>query len=275
MNSSLADVGRVLMVGCGNMGGAMLGRWIDAGLSPDKLTVLTPSGRAVPDGVQMLREFRGGDGAGTVTFDTVILAMKPQQLAQVHASDLGLLSPKLLMSILAGVEIATLARLWPNATIVRAMPNLPVAIGKGVVGLHTSPAAAGVKAVTDALMAPLGLCEWIDDEGLFDVLTALAGSGPAFLFRFIDALGAAGVELGLSPDQASRLALATVTGSSLMADAAHEAPGELANKVASKGGSTREGLDVLDRDHALVKLLSRTIEAATQRNRQMAAAARG
>ncbi|MBB5716036.1 pyrroline-5-carboxylate reductase family protein [Sphingomonas aerophila] len=275
MNASLADVGRVLMVGCGNMGGAMLTRWIDAGLSPDKVTVLTPSGRAVPDGVQMVREFRGGSSTGTATFDTVILAMKPQQLAQVHARDLGLLAPKLLISILAGVEVGTLARLWPNATIVRAMPNLPVAIGKGVVGLHTVAASAEVRAVTDTLMTPLGLCEWIDDEGLFDVLTALAGSGPAFLFRFIDALGAAGIELGLSPDQASRLALATVAGSAIMASAAHEAPGELANKVASKGGSTGEGLDVLDRDHALVELLRRTLDAATRRNREMAAAARG
>ena len=274
MSGSLADVGRVLMVGCGNMGGAMLGRWIDAGLSPDRVTVLTPSGRAMPEGVRLIREFRL-KFAGASTFDTLLLAMKPQQLAQVHATELAALVPKRLISILAGVEVSTLARLWPNTTVVRAMPNLPVAIGKGVVGLHTRAESAEVRAITDALMAPLGLSEWIDNEGLFDVMTALAGSGPAFLFRFIDALGAAGASLGLSPDQANRLALATVEGSAIMAELASEAPGELANRVASKGGSTREGLDVLDRDNALVELLSRTLDAATRRNREMAAAARG
>ena len=274
MTASLADIGGVLMVGCGNMGGAMLGRWIDAGLSPDKVTVLTPSGRAMPNGVHAIRELHL-EAAGAASFDTVILAMKPQQLAQVHATEVSALTPKRLISILAGVEVATLAQLWPNTTVVRAMPNLPVAIGKGVVGLHTRAEDAQVKAVTDALMAPLGLCEWIDDESLLDVMTALAGSGPAFLFRFIDALGAAGARLGLSPDQANRLALVTVEGSAIMAALAREAPGELANKVASKGGSTREGLDVLDRDHALADLLSRTLDAATRRNREMAAAARG
>jgi pyrroline-5-carboxylate reductase len=123
-------------------------------------------------------------------------------------------------------------------------------------------------------MAPLGLVEWIADERLFDTVTALAGSGPAFLYRFVDALAQAGAATGLSPEQAARLALATVEGSARLAAVADANPARLADQVASPGGSTRKGLDVLDRDDALVRLLTETLEAARRRNAEMAAAAR-
>ena len=123
-------------------------------------------------------------------------------------------------------------------------------------------------------MVPLGLVEWIADERLFDLVTALAGSGPAFLYRFVDALAAAGAARGLPPEQAGRLALATVEGAARLAADAAVSPGVLADRVASPGGSTREGLDVLDRDQALVALLTGTLAAAARRNRDMAEAAR-
>jgi len=123
-------------------------------------------------------------------------------------------------------------------------------------------------------MAPLGLVEWIADEALFDVVTALAGSGPGFLYRYIDALAEAGAALGLPADQAARLAVATVEGSAMLAAAAAASPAELADRVASPGGSTRKGLDVLDRDEALKRLLRETLDASTRRNAEMAAAAR-
>ena len=123
-------------------------------------------------------------------------------------------------------------------------------------------------------MAPLGLVEWVD-EAQFDVATALAGSGPGFLYRWIDAMASAGAALGVPVEQAARLALATVEGSALLAAAADVSPAVLADRVASQRGSTREGLDVLDRDGALVKLLTETLAAAARRNAAMAAAARG
>jgi pyrroline-5-carboxylate reductase len=204
-------------------------------------------------------------------FDTILLACKPQQLATVAASLRGH-APRLLVSILAGVELATLTPLI-DAPIVRAMPNLPVAIGKGVLALHGARGTeAGVRAA--ALMAPLGLVEWIADERAFDLVTALAGGGPAFLYRFIDALAAAATGLGLPSDQAARLALATVEGSALLAAGADDRPGVLADRVASPGGSTRSGLDVLDHEGVLRKLLTETLAASTRRNGEMAAAAR-
>ena len=123
-------------------------------------------------------------------------------------------------------------------------------------------------------MAPLGLVEWIEDEGMLHLVAALAASGPAFLYRFIDALGIAGARLGLAPDQSARLALATVEGSALLAAQSGERPDVLADRVASKGGMTREGLNVLDAEEALIRLLTATLDAAARRSVEMGDAVR-
>lgn len=257
-----AAAGRLLLVGCGNMAGAMLRRWLAAGLDPAQVTAVSPSKRAMPAGVRVV------PAVPDEQFDTIMLGLKPQQLGTVRGA-LRHHAPRLLLSILAGVEVATLDGLTRAGAVVRAMPNLPVAIGKGIVALHGAHDPA-----VDALMAPLGLVEWIADEALFDVVTALAGSGPGFLYRYIDAMAAAGAALGLPADQAARLALATVEGSALLAASADVGPAVLAERVASPRGSTREGLDVLDRDDALVRLLTATLRAAAARNAAMAAEVR-
>ena len=259
----------LLMLGCGNMGGAMLRRWIDAGADPALVTVVTRTGTGVPPGVRSLIAV-----PMDATPAIVVLAVKPQQIDTLAPMLIGLETP-LLVSILAGVEASVLATRFPAGAIVRAMPNLPVAIGKGVTALHTASDDPTVRAAASALAAPLGLVEWIDDEAQFDAVTALAGCGPGFTFRFIDALAAAGVALGLKDDQARRLAVATVAGSGAMSAGADVAPSVLADRVASPGGSTREGLNVLDADGALVDLLTRTLAAAARRNAEMAASARG
>jgi len=261
--------GPLWMVGCGNMGGAMLRRWLAAGLDPRRVTAITRSGRGVPACVRALAAAPPDE-----TPAILVLAIKPQQLATV-APALAHLHPALLVSILAGVEETTLAASIPAGAIVRAMPNLPVAIGQGVVALHSATADPAAREAVAALMAPLGLVEWIADAAQFDAVTALAGSGPGFVFRFADALASAGAAVGLSPDQAGRLALATLAGAAAMAAVADEAPAVLADRVASPGGSTRKGLDVLDADAALVTLLTRTLAAAVRRNAEMAAEARG
>ena len=259
----------LLMIGCGNMGGAMLRRWIAAGADPALVTVVTRRGADVPPGVRSLTAVPV-DAAPA----TVVLAVKPQQIDTV-APMLGAVETSLLVSILAGVEASALATRFRAGAIVRAMPNLPVAIGKGVTALHTASDDPTVRAAAGALAAPLGLVEWIDDEAQFDAVTALAGCGPGFTFRFIDALAAAGVALGLEENQARRLAVATVDGSGAMAASSDAIPAVLADRVASPGGSTREGLNVLDADGALVALLTRTLAAAARRNAEMAAVARG
>ena len=125
-----------------------------------------------------------------------------------------------------------------------------------------------------ALMAPLGLVEWTADEAMFGAVGTLEGCGPAFLFRFIDALAKAGEALGIPADQAARLALATIDGAASMASGSDATPAILADRVASPGGSTRQGLNVLDRDDALIRLMTETLQAAERRGREMAAAAK-
>lgn len=258
------------LVGCGNMGGAMLRGWIAAGLPPSAVTVIDPGAAALPEGITLLASPPAGGRP-----DVIVLAVKPQLLDAV-APSLASVRPAMLLSILAGVEESTLAAKVPADSVVRAMPNLPVAIGKGVTALHGASATDQARRTAESLVQPLGAIEWIDDEAQFDAVTALSGCGPGFVFRFIDALANAGAALGLPRDQAARLALATVEGAALMAAGSAETPAVLADRVASPGGSTREGLNVLDRDGgALNALLLDTLISSRDRNAELANAARG
>jgi pyrroline-5-carboxylate reductase len=262
---------RILIVGCGNMGGAMLTGWLAAGLEPARFTVVDPVLAQAPAGVELLRELPQG------RFDAMLLGVKPQLLDEVAPRLEGLAGPDtLVLSILAGVELASLSRRFPNAKgLVRIMPNLAAAIGKSPVALVGSGLDEPARASVSGLMAPLGSPEWLSDESQFDLVTALAGSGPAFVYRFIDALAAGAAALGLDPGQAQRLALATVEGAAALATRAEVSPGELARRVASPGGTTEAGLAVLDGDAALARLVEATLGAAARRGAEMAAAARG
>lgn len=259
----------LFLVGCGNMAGQMLTRWLACGLDPARVTVLRPSGKAVADGVRVVTHYPAALSGGT----TVLLGMKPYQLGDVAASLAPLCGADTrILSILAGTPLADLRAAFPAAAeIVRAMPNLPVGIGEGVTALHADAAVpAAARQAVQAFIAPLGLAEWIADEGQFNEVTALSGCGPAFLFRFIDAFARAGEALGLPADQAARMALATVRGSASMAAMASESPAVLADRVASPGGMTRQGLNILDADDRLLKLLTDTLVAARDRGEAMA-----
>jgi pyrroline-5-carboxylate reductase len=262
--------GRLLLVGCGTMAGAMLDRWLVCGLAPEQVTAVSPSGRPMPGGVTVLRAVPADAGS----YDLVMLGLKPQQLGSLAKTPLAGARPPLLVSILAGVEEATLAALTGAGAVVRAMPNLPVAIGRGVTALASAGAGPDDRRRVAALMAPLGVVEWIEDEGLFDAVTALSGCGPAFVYRFVDALAGGGAALGLPPEQAVRLAIATADGAAGLAAASDATPEVLADRVASPGGSTRAGLDVLDREGALAALLRDTLAASARRNAALAALAR-
>jgi len=261
--------GHLFLVGCGNMAGQMLARWLDCGLDPARVTVLRPSGKPVADGVRVVTGYPVALPADT----TVLLGMKPYQIADVAASLAPLCGEDTdIVSILAGTPLAGLRAYFPAPrALIRAMPNLPVGIGQGVTALYTD-AAAPVQAreAATSLISPLGLVEWIADEARFNEITALSGCGPAFLFRFIDALARAGEALGLPADQAARMALATVEGAASMAARASDSPGALADRVASPGGMTRQGLNVLDADDRLLKLLTDTLSAARDRGEEMA-----
>lgn len=261
---------KILIVGCGNMGGAMLAGWLAGGIAADTFTVVDPLLAEAPAGVELLRELPDG------RFDAILLGVKPQLLGDV-APQLAALAGggATLLSILAGVELASLAARFPSAKgQVRIMPNLAAAIGKSPVALFAQGLDdAGKQAVT-TLMQPLGQPEWLAAEAQFDLVTALAGSGPAFVYRFIDALAQGAAALGLERDQADRLALATVEGAAALAAASPHGPGELARRVASPGGTTEAGLKVLDAEAAILKLAEATLKAAADRSAEMAAAAR-
>ena len=260
----------ILILGCGNMGGAMLTGWLLADL-PATFTVVDPAVTEVPAAARLLRE------VPAERFDVVLLGVKPQALASAAPALAAVMtSETILLSILAGAELATLAAHFPvSGGIVRVMPNLAAAIGQSPIGLYADNLAIPAQAVITALLAPLGTPEWLAREDMLDAVTALAGSGPAFVYRFIEALAAGGAALGLDPAQAQRLALATVAGAAALAAEAGVAPAELARRVTSAGGTTAAGLAVLDHDAALIRLVADTLGAARDRGAELAAAARG
>lgn len=263
----------IWLVGCGNMAGAMLAGWLRAGVPPGRFTVIRPSGRVPAPGIRTLTALPS-DGEVPAF---VVLGVKPRKLDDVAPGLAPLLAREtVLVSILAGVEVASLrARFAGPAAIVRAMPNLPVSLGRGATGLFADGADAATRDEITQLMDPLGLTLWVDDEDALDAVSVLGGSGPAFVYRFIDALAKAGEAIGLSEGPARQLALATVEGAARLASAADEAPARLADRVASPGGSTRRGLDVLDADDALARLVETTLAASRARVAEMAAEARG
>ena len=262
---------RILQFGCGNMGGAMLAGWLAGGVPASDFTVVDPYLETAPEGVRLLRGAPSGEAAA----DVVLIGFKPQQFAETIATVAPHVGPEtLLLSILAGVDLETLRTAFPAAgAVVRVMPNLSVALGKSPIALF-GDAAGEAKALTDRLMAPLGQGEWLASEDQMDLVTALAGSGPAFVYRFIDALAQGATELGLPREQADRLALAMVEGAALLAAQLPHAPGELARRVASPGGTTQKGIDVLDADARLVHLMTDTLRAARDRSAEMTREAR-
>ncbi|MCJ7420457.1 pyrroline-5-carboxylate reductase family protein [Sphingomicrobium astaxanthinifaciens] len=256
-------------VGCGNMGGAMVAGWVRAGRDLSALTAISPSGREVP-GVKVATE--PPDAAP----EWVWLGHKPYQVEDVASS----LAPKVegavILSILGGVECASLRRLFPGArAIVRLMPNLPVSHGEGVTGLYSDDADETLRAEISDVIADLGLAPWGEQEDDITAISTVAGSGPAYVARFITALAKQAEALGLDAATAQAIALQTVAGTGLMARSTGEGMRGLAVRVASPGGSTQAGLDVLDAAGGVEELIARTVAAARRRTEEMAAEARG
>jgi pyrroline-5-carboxylate reductase len=263
--------GPLWLAGCGNMGGAMLAGWLAQGVDPAHVSVIRPSGAPAGAGVRVTTSWPEDEVPAIV-----LLAMKPYQLDQVAPALAPILDREtILISILAGVELASLRARFPGPrTIVRAMPNLPVRIGKGAVLLFSDSEDIAARALVTGLMAVLGHAEWLQDEDAFQLGGVLTGAGPAFLFRYIQAFAAAAERLGLPFDQANRLALRMIEGAAALAGASDDDPETLARKVASPGGTTEAGLRIIDEDRALFDLVERVLAAARGRSLEMAAEAR-
>lgn len=256
-----------LIFGCGNMGGAILRGWIAAGIDPARFTVVDPFAPNLPDGVQYFSD------AAQVTeqFGAVLLSIKPQMLSQLSAAIAPLIAPDaLLLSILAGAKCAAISAAFPQARVVRLMPNLAAQIGKSPLGLWSYDLSDTQQQALSRMLSPLGTPFWLDGEAQMDAFTALAGSGPAFIYRFLDTLAAAGTQLGLDAEQTTQMTLAMAEGAVQLATQSGENPRDLAARVASAGGSTAAGLAVLDAGEALLHLTQSTLDAATRRNGELA-----
>ena len=260
---------QLLIIGCGNMGGAMLAGWLAAGLEPARFAVLDPALESAPDGVALFRSPDEVPG----THDAVLLGFKPQQLGVLAPGLQGLTGEGVAVHyLLAGLTLDQLKAAFPNAAAyLRVMPNLAARLRKSPVLLAQSGLDEAGREAAFSFYDHLGTAVWLADESRFDLLTALAGSGPGFVYRFIDALAVAAERLGAERAQAISLAKAMVDGASSLAAGAKATPGELADQVASPGGMTREGLDILDEDEALIALLTATLDATAKRGAELSA----
>lgn len=261
----------LLLVGCGKMGGAMLVGWLGRGLPATNLLVVDPEAHP-PPGVEVITP----EAAATrdPAPDICILAVKPQMIAGV----LPLYRPlvrrgTVFLSVAAGTTLAGLsAILGPEAGIVRAMPNTPSAIGKGMTVLCANdrvPPTA--RQACESLMSAVGTVARVDDEALMDAVTAVSGSGPAYVFALAETLAEAGVRAGLPADLAAALARQTVIGAGALLEAMPEDPATLRRNVTSPGGTTAAALEhLLDPNQGLTPLMDRAVTAAARRSRELA-----
>jgi pyrroline-5-carboxylate reductase len=260
---------KLLLVGCGKMGGAMLEGWLARGLSPSDVIVAEPAEALRP------RQCRSVASTAEVTEapEIVVLAVKPQSMDGV-LPDLKRFAGKgaVFLSIAAGKTIRYFAgHLGTGAKIVRAMPNTPAAVRQGITVATPS------KGVTEAekkschqLLEAVGQVLWVDDEALIDPVTALSGSGPAYVFLLVEAMAAAGAKLGLTPEMAMQLARATVAGSGELLRQSGEPAAQLRVNVTSPGGTTAAALGVLMAEDGIQPVFDRALAAATRRSKELA-----
>ena len=253
------------------MGGAMLTGWLAQGLDPTRVAVIEPqpSPEISALATKGIRLNPSAKDIGKV--DTLVVAVKPQSFREAGAA----LKPfvgasTLAVSIMAGTTIATIGQVC-GGVVVRAMPNTPAAIGRGItVAVAARNVSAAQRATADALLRATGSVEWIDDESLMDAVTAVSGSGPAYIFLLAEELARAGVEAGLPEELATRLARETVAGSGELLHRSELASATLRQNVTSPGGTTAAALDVLMGPDGMEKLMTRAVAAATQRSKDLA-----
>ncbi|MGB7317411.1 MAG: pyrroline-5-carboxylate reductase [Planktotalea sp.] len=263
---AVAQRGLVLL-GCGKMGSAMLAGWLDGGLPAASVWVQDPfpSDWLKATGVHINDGFPENPAV-------VLIAVKPQMMGEALPALAAL--PKegtVFLSVAAGVSIAAYeAALGAGTCVVRAMPNTPAAVGKGVTAIvGNAKATPADMDLAEALLQAVGQVVRLSDENQMDAVTGVSGSGPAYVFYMIDTLAAAGVAQGLPAELAMQLAKATVAGAGALAETADETPEQLRINVTSPNGTTQAGLEVLMADKGLAPLMSATVKAATDRSKEL------
>jgi len=264
----------VALIGAGNMGLAMLEGWAERGLSGADVAIVDPNPSRRLTDLCAVRGFglTAEPVAGSHR-DAVILAVKPQMLEAGAQASAPFIGPRsVVVSILAGKRISDIAARLPAAkAVVRAMPNTPAAIGRGMTGAFANPETTEAqRRLADGLLKASGQVEWVEREELIDAVTAVSGSGPAYVFHLIEAMAAGGVAQGLAPDVAMKLARATVCGAGELAWRSPETASQLRINVTSPGGTTAAALSVLmDETTGFPPLLEKAIKAAADRGREL------
>lgn len=267
--------GPLVLAGAGNMGGAMLAGWLKRGLQPSQIIVQDPG---PPPAVQALLTQHGIRAAPRIEApatppSVLLMAVKPQSMDEVFPPLARLAgSQTVVLSVAAGRTIASFERDLPaGSAVVRSIPNTPAAVGRGItVATANAHVTARHKETVTELLSAIGEVAWVDDEALIDPVTALSGSGPAYVFHLVEAMAAAGVAAGLEPKLAMQLARATVTGSG---ELLHQSPldaATLRQNVTSPNGTTYAALQVLMGKDGLEPLMTKAIAAATKRSRELA-----
>lgn len=268
---TLRDVGgQILLVGAGKMGGALLDGWLSLGLDPRNLAVIEPQPSA-DIAERAIEGLRLNPDPATVQAAAIVIAVKPQIAAEAVPALAALAGRAVVISIMAGRTLGFLERLLgAEAAAVRAMPNIPAAIGRGMtVAVANAKVSAAQRDLADRLLAATGSVEWVQDEGLLDAVTAVSGSGPAYVFLLAESLARAGVKVGLPADLAEKLARETVAGAGELLHRSPLDPGILRERVTSPGGTTAAALEVLMGEDGLDGLLQRAVAAATRRSREL------
>lgn len=262
--------GTLVLAGAGKMGGALLQGWLAGGLDPTRIAVIEPDpspeiATLAPRGVQINPE------PDTLSAAAMVLAVKPQIFDAVAPRLRVMVHDKtLVLSIMAGVPLARLSDALGGA-ITRAMPNTPAAIGRGIsVAVAASNVTPMQRALADTLLRAAGSVEWIDDETLMDAVTAVSGSGPAYVFLLAEELAKAGVAAGLPVELATRLARETVSGAGELLHRSDLDAATLRQNVTSPGGTTAAALAVLMAEDGFARLLTRAVAAATRRSQELA-----
>jgi pyrroline-5-carboxylate reductase len=260
----------ILLIGCGKMGGALLGGWLARGIAAAGIHVVEPAGVPQKD-IAAVKSFTALPAG--LKPDVVVFAVKPQALDEVapdyrRFTAMGAVA----LSIAAGKTIAVFERhLGAGAAIVRTMPNTPAAVGRGItVACANRHVSQTQRALCQSLLEAVGEVAWVEDEALLDPVTAVSGSGPAYVFLLIETLAEAGVAAGLPVEIAQRLARATVIGSGELARQSSEEAAQLRKNVTSPGGTTAAALEVLMAEGGLAELMKRAVAAATRRSRELA-----
>ena len=262
---------RIAFLGGGNMASAFLGGLRAKGFSAADLSIIekSPEARAKIEAAWGVHASAAADEA-TRSADTLVLAVKPQDMKAALAPLAALARDKLVISIAAGLRIATLARwLGGHSRIVRCMPNTPALIGAGITGLYAPPGVSDAERQRALqVLGAVGECVWVAEESLLDPVTAISGSGPAYVFWFMEQMASAGEAMGLAPEAARALALHTVLGAAKLAAGAGEPPAVLRERVTSKGGTTAAALQVFA-DESLAERLAKAMRAASARGAEL------